>query len=93
MSMCLGMEGPLIHADGRNLLNFSTLKPTPPTSNSGFFGLCAPVLNRTSRRNNGTSRLHPLVPSHMWVVVKIRVPFWIPITKQHLIFRVPEKGS
>ena len=28
----------------------------------------------------------------MWVVVKIMVPFWIPIIVQHLVFRVPKKG-
>ena len=27
-----------------------------------------------------------------WVVVKIMVPFWIPIIIRHLIFRVPKKG-
>ena len=26
-----------------------------------------------------------------WVVVKIMVPFWIPIIIRHLIFRVPKK--
>ena len=27
-----------------------------------------------------------------WVVVKIRVPFWVPILIRHLLFRVPKKG-
>ena len=27
-----------------------------------------------------------------WVVVKMMVPFWIPSTIWHLIFRVPKKG-
>ena len=27
-----------------------------------------------------------------WVVVKIMIPFWIPIITLHLIFRVPKKG-
>ena len=27
-----------------------------------------------------------------WVVVKIRVPFWVPILTRHLLFRVPKKG-
>ena len=31
-------------------------------------------------------------PSYMRVVVKIMVPFWIPIIIRHLIFRVPKKG-
>ena len=26
-----------------------------------------------------------------WVVVKILVPFWVPIIVRHLIFRVPNK--
>ena len=29
---------------------------------------------------------------NIWVVVKIMVPFWIPIIIRHLIFRVPKKG-
>ena len=28
----------------------------------------------------------------MWVVVKMMVPFWIPIIIRHLILRVPKKG-
>ena len=28
----------------------------------------------------------------IWVVVKIMVPFWVPIIIRHLIFRVPQKG-
>ena len=27
-----------------------------------------------------------------WVVVKIRVPFWVPIMVRHLLFRVQKKG-
>ena len=27
----------------------------------------------------------------IWVVVKIMVPFWVPIIIRHLIFRVPKK--
>ena len=27
-----------------------------------------------------------------WVVVKIMVPFWVPIIIRHLIFRVPKTG-
>ena len=26
-----------------------------------------------------------------WVVVKIMVPFWVPIIIRHLLFRVPKK--
>ena len=28
----------------------------------------------------------------IWVVVKIKVPFWVPIIVRHLLFRVPKKG-
>ena len=28
----------------------------------------------------------------IWVVVKIMVPFWVPIIIRPLIFRVPKKG-
>ena len=27
-----------------------------------------------------------------WVVVKIMVPFWVPIIIRHLLFKVPKKG-
>ena len=29
----------------------------------------------------------------IWVVVKIMVPFWVPIIIRHLICRVPKKGT
>ena len=29
----------------------------------------------------------------IWVVVKIRVPFWVPIIIRHLLFRVAQKGT
>ena len=32
-----------------------------------------------------------LVPA-TWMVVKIMVPFWVPIIIRHLLFRVPKKG-
>ena len=35
--------------------------------------------------------LHAL-PKFIWVVVKLRVPFWLIIVIRHLLFRVPEKG-
>ena len=28
----------------------------------------------------------------IWVVVKIKVLFWVPIIIRHLLFRVPKKG-
>ena len=36
--------------------------------------------------------LSPAGLGAMWVVVKIMIPFWIPIIIRHLIFRVPKKG-
>ena len=29
----------------------------------------------------------------IWVVVKIMVPFWVPIIIRHLLFRVPKRGT
>ena len=31
---------------------------------------------------------HPI-----WAIVKIMVPFWIPINIRHLVFRLPKKGD
>ena len=28
----------------------------------------------------------------IWVIVRVMVPFWVPIIIRHLIVRVPEKG-
>ena len=28
----------------------------------------------------------------IWVVVKIMVPFWVPIIIRHLLFKVPKMG-
>ena len=39
--------------------------------------------------NFSDERYESLYPK--WVVVKIMVPFWIPI--RHLLFRVPKKGT
>ena len=39
-------------------------------------------------------RVHPnYVYIYIWVVVKIMVPFWVPVIIWPLIFRVPKKGS
>ena len=32
------------------------------------------------------------VEGFIWVVVKIRVSFWVLIIIRHLVFRVPKKG-
>ena len=39
--------------------------------------------------------MHHQVTSYglIWVVVKIMVPFWVPIIIRHLISRVPKKGT
>ena len=39
------------------------------------------------------STLRLTLRSHLkiWVVVNIRIPFWVPIRIRHLIFRVPKK--
>ena len=37
-----------------------------------------------------TTRLNSIYD--IWVVVKIMVPFWVPIIIRPLIFRVPKKG-
>ena len=29
---------------------------------------------------------------YLWEVVKIMVPFWVPIIIRHLLFTVPKKG-
>ena len=29
----------------------------------------------------------------MWLVVKIMVPFWVPIITRHLLFRVAQEGT
>ena len=31
--------------------------------------------------------------SLIWVVVRIMVPFWVPIFIRHLLFKVPKKGT
>ena len=35
----------------------------------------------------------PQVFLSLWVVVKIMVPFWVPIIKRNVLFRVPQKGT
>ena len=50
-------------------------------------------------RTEGIKRILPIPTPQIynliiviWVVVKIIVPFWIPMIIRHLIFRVPKKG-
>ena len=43
----------------------------------------------TCRNMNPSGLLHYA----MWVVVKIMVPFWVPVFLRHLLFRVPKMGA
>ena len=52
-------------------------EPLGPITAVSFPGWAMPVTCRTGI---------------MWVVVKIMVPFWVPNTVRHLLFRVPKKG-
>ena len=47
----------------------------------------AGVTCRRLKKSNGCG-----AGSTTWVVVKMMVPFWIPIIIRHLIFRVSKKG-
>ena len=67
-----------------------TLDPEPQNSNRETLSkpqqtLCL-VLSR--EWGNGFWRL---LLGIIWVVVKIMVPFWVPIILRHLLFRVPKK--
>ena len=42
--------------------------------------------------HQGKEERDPHYCNKKWVVVKIMVPFWIPIIIRHLICRVPRKG-
>ena len=44
-----------------------------------------------SRRTVRTHREDEKSYCNIWVVVKIKVPFGVPITIRHLLFRVPKK--
>ena len=50
-----------------------------------YEGLALQAGNRQTMRPTGP-------PGIIWVVVKIMVPFWVPIIIRHLIFSVPETG-
>ena len=47
---------------------------------------------RGSRKEKGRLPRRVALTSYIWVVVKIMVPFWVPIIIRHLLFRVPKKG-
>ena len=49
------------------------------------------ISNIRSRKGDGDLAL-TRVSKLYWVVVKIMVPFWVPIKIRHLIFRVSKKG-
>ena len=44
-----------------------------------------------SRRTLRTHREDEKSYCNIWLVVKIKVPFWVPIIIRHLLFRVPKK--
>ena len=40
-----------------------------------------------------TQVVHTVAPKfNIWVVVKTRVPYWVPTIIRHVLFRVPKKG-
>ena len=71
-----------------------TLHHVGPINSSNFEGIMG-------RRGGAILQMNSLVAaagkgnssySITWVVVKIMVPFWVPIIIRHLIFRVPKIG-
>ena len=50
----------------------------------------APAVEAAGRRAGGF--VEASLGSSNWVVVKVMVPFWVPIIIRHLLFRVPKKG-
>ena len=46
----------------------------------------------SARFLRGSRNRRVALTSYIWVVVKIMVPFWVPIIIRHLLFRVPKKG-
>ena len=67
---------PILYFKGRRLTMFQL---------SGFY--C-----RGMNKNRQHKSLGFLIIFIVWVVVKISVPFWVPIIIRHLLFRVPKKG-
>ena len=54
----------------------------------GFFG----ILNPFSAAVPVRGILQAFAdPDYTWVVVNIRVPFWVPNIVRHLLFRVPKR--
>ena len=73
----------------------SALNPKPYRANTFAFPLPLLCKIQAMRWFPKRAKLPPLPRmwgSYMWVVVKIMVPFWVPIAIRHLIFRVPKKG-
>ena len=54
---------------------------------------CVNVHDRFPMEAGGKYRSHLAAPhpTTMRLVVKIMVPFWVPIIVRHLVFRVPKK--
>ena len=77
----------------------TSLKPTillPETVPIWKFPSIRGPLYRPQKFNNpfsGDPKMVPRILANLIrVVVKIVVPFWIPMIIRHLIFRVPKKG-
>ena len=80
--------GPEPEPKAQNLVSCETFARGQSQGEEGgfrVFGAC-PRLS-VSRRQ--TLEVYQSVK---WVVVKIMVPFWVPIIIRHLILRVPKKG-
>ena len=54
-----------------------------------YWAIILPTLGGLGREKAASQVCHE--PS-TWVVVKIMVPFWVPVIIRHLLFRVPKKG-
>ena len=54
-------------------------------------GFRAPVSCTHNKEPEGI-RLVGNIKASIWVVVNIRVPFWVLIIIQHLMFKVPKRG-
>ena len=52
-------------------------------------GLCTQAVDTLALEHPQTDYFKAI---YKWVVVKIRVPFWVPIIIRHLLFRVSKKG-
>ena len=49
-------------------------------------------VSKTSMHCSKSQLLQPSLQEFIGLVVKMMVPFWVPIIVRHLLFRVPKKG-